>query len=158
MSTKPRDDAPAPPNPDHDRHAAGLYQAIALRFYCRYVDARHLAEFRGEDLQGAEPLLTQAEASNRYQSAVDEWVPESPSTTDAVLALIEFAGVIAADKFAGEAMRESGPVSEEKDALHQTIALNAAAEWINNLAQHDWLARRVAAYGPTGMSSKGGAT
>ena len=50
MCTKPKDDAPAPRHPDHDPHAAGLYQAIALRFYARYMDARRLAEFRGEDL------------------------------------------------------------------------------------------------------------
>lgn len=156
MCTKPTDDAPATPNPDHDQHAAGLYQAIALRFYARYVDARHLAEFRGEDLPGAEPLLTQAEASERYKLAVDEWVYESPSTIDAVLALIEFAGVVAADKLVGEVLRESGPVSDEKDALHQTIALSAAAEWINNLATHEWLDRRRAAYGPSGMPRKGG--
>ena len=69
---------------------------------------------RGQDLEGAEPLLTQLEASERYQHAVDEWLWETPDTSDAVLALIEFAGVIAADKFAGEAMRDSGPVSDEK--------------------------------------------
>src|ERR1700686_854460 len=132
MATKPRDDAPAAtPNPDHDLQAAGLYQAIALRFYFRYVDVRHQAKFRGQDLEGAEPLLTQAEASERYQRAVDEWLGEDPDTSDAVLALVEFAAVIAADKFAGEAMRDSGPVSDEKDALHQTIALNAVGEWLN---------------------------
>jgi hypothetical protein len=79
-----------------------------LRFYARYVDARHLAEFRGQDLEGAEPLLSQREASERYQLAIDEWLSEPPSTADAALALVEFAGVIAADKFVGEAMRETG--------------------------------------------------
>jgi hypothetical protein len=65
--------------------------------------------------------------------------------------------VIAADKFAGEAMRESASVSDEKDALHQTIALNAVGEWLNNeVVAKDWLARRRDAYGPTGMPSKGG--
>jgi hypothetical protein len=24
----------------HDQHAAGVYRAIALRFYCRYVEMR----------------------------------------------------------------------------------------------------------------------
>src|ERR1700722_13652375 len=40
------------PHPDHDQHAAGIYQAIALRFYCRHIDARIQANFRGEDLEG----------------------------------------------------------------------------------------------------------
>jgi hypothetical protein len=157
MSTKPRDDTPAPRDPDHDHQAAGLYRAIALRFLCRYVDARHQAKFYGEDVdvEGTEPLPTQREASERYQSAVDEWLGEDPSTSDAVLALVEFAAVIAADKFAGEALNESGPVSDEKDALHQTVALNAVGEWLNtHVVGKDWLARRIAAYGPTGMSAK----
>jgi hypothetical protein len=34
----------------HDRHAAGIYRAIALRFYCRFVDMRHSAEHCGADL------------------------------------------------------------------------------------------------------------
>ena len=79
-TTQPND------NPDHDRHAAGVYQAIALRFYARYVDARQSAEFRGNDIEGAEPLVTQLEASERYQEAVAEWVSQRPDTMDAVLA------------------------------------------------------------------------
>jgi hypothetical protein len=155
MCTKPRDDAPAPPNPDHDQHAAGLYQTIALRFYARYIDARHLAAFRGEDLPGAEPILSRLEASERYQEAVAEWVFEPPASTDAVLALVEFAGVVAADKLVGEAVRESGPC-DEKDALHQVIALNAVGEWLQQVSTHEWLDRRREAYGPTGMPRKGG--
>jgi hypothetical protein len=34
----------------HDPHAAGIYRAIALRFYCRYVDMRDSAEHHGADL------------------------------------------------------------------------------------------------------------
>src|SRR3954451_11645417 len=91
------------PNPDHDRHAAGVYQCIALRFYNRYADARRSAEFRGSDIEGAEPLITELEAGERYEEAVAEWVSERPQTADAVLALTEFVGVIAADKLVGDA-------------------------------------------------------
>ena len=146
--------APANPNPDHDRHAAGIYQAIALRFYARYVDARAAAEFRGSDIEGAEPLITQLEASERYQEAVAEWISQRPETADAVLALTEFVGVVAADKLMGEALREGGPVSDEKDALYQVIAIGAIGEWLNCQARQEWLDRRTAAYGPTGLSSK----
>src|SRR4051812_18868737 len=110
-------------NPDHNAHAAGVYQCIALRFYNRYADARRSAEFRGEDLAGAEPLVTELEAGERYERAVEEWIGERPSTTEAVLALTEFVGVIAADKLVGEAVRDGGPISQEKDALHQIIAI-----------------------------------
>src|SRR4051812_39548551 len=107
-------------NPDHDRYAAGIYQAIALRFYSRYVDARSHAEFRGEDLPGAEPLVTSMKAGERYERAVEEWIHERPDTVTAMLALTELVGVIAADKLIGEALREGAPVHEEKDALHVT--------------------------------------
>src|SRR4051794_27056000 len=150
--------APAVPNPDHDRHAAGVYQCIALRFYNRYADARRSAEFRGSDIEGAEPLVAELEASERYQEAVAEWVFQPADTIDAALALTEFVGVVAADKLMGEALREGGPVSDEKDALHQVVAISAIGEWLNVLSQREWLDRREAAYGPGGMSpqEKGG--
>jgi len=156
-TTKHHDASAAPRDPDHDKQAAGLYRAIASRFYSGYVVARHHAEFLGEDLPDAEPLMTEAEAGMRYQRAVDEWVSEPPATIDAVCALVEFANVIAADKIVAEALREQGPVSDEKDALHQTLALGAAAEWLTGLASNEWLDRRRAAYGPSGMSRKEGA-
>src|SRR5215208_3911464 len=107
MTTQPND------HPDHDRHAAGVYQCIALRFYSRYREARADAAFRGSDIEGAEPLVTQLEASERYQEAVAEWVlGETPETAAAVQALVEFVGVVAADKLVGEALREPAPVSE----------------------------------------------
>ena len=127
MCDKPTDDRA---DPDHDKQAAGLYRAIALRFYSRYVVARRHVEFLGQDLPDAEPLMTELEASERYKRAVDDWVSEPPATIDAVCALVEFANVIAADRVVAEALREPGPVSDEKDALHQTIALGAAAEWL----------------------------
>lgn len=153
ISSKPdRDTAQA--NPDHDHHAAGIYQAIALRFYCRYVDARKHAEFCGEDITGAEPLISEREAGERYERAVREWIFEPPASGTAVLALIDLIGAIAADRLAGEAMREAGPVSEETDAYHQVLAAAGIGEWVNQIVTKQWLDRRIAAYGPTGMSSK----
>jgi hypothetical protein len=145
------------PNPDHDAHAAGMYRAIALRFYCRYVDARKQAAFCGEDIEGAEPLPTPADASDRYQSAVADWLTEPPSTSTAALSLVEFAAVIAVDKLVDAATRGYSPISDEKDALHQTLALAAVGDWLNReVVTRDWLDRRVAAYGPGGMPRKGG--
>jgi hypothetical protein len=97
-------------------------------------------------------------ASERYQEAVAEWVSQRPETADAVLALTEFVGVVAADKLVGEALRESGPVSDEKDALHQVIAINAIGDWLAGRALREWGDRRVTAYGPSGMTprDKGG--
>jgi hypothetical protein len=42
----------------HDRHTAGIYRAIALRFYCRYVEMRHSAEHEGGDLSAHGRLPT----------------------------------------------------------------------------------------------------
>ena len=155
MTREPKAGPTAPAeNPDHDRHAAGIYQAIACRFYCRYVDARKHAEFRGEDLPDAEPLITELEAGERYERAITKWINEPPASGDAVLALIELVGVIAADHLAGEAMREAAPVSEETDAYHQVLAVAAIGEWVNQIVTRQWLDRRTAVYGPTGLSSK----
>src|ERR1700674_3146879 len=70
-------------NPDHDAHAAGLYRAMALRFYARYVDMRSHAEFRGGDLEGHGPLCTSLKASEQYQLAIEEWLWEPAETASA---------------------------------------------------------------------------
>jgi len=127
-----------------------VHRLAVLRPLCGCARRRRIS---GSDIEGAEPLVTQLEASERYQEAVAEWVlGERPETADAVLALTEFVGVIAADKLVGDALREVGPVSEEKDALHQIIAFEAIGEWLSGPAQREWLDRRQAAYGPSGMA------
>ena len=48
--------------PNHtDPHAAGIYRAIALRFYGRYIEARHSAEYRGGDLADDATLPSEGE-------------------------------------------------------------------------------------------------
>lgn len=42
-------------------HGAGLYRAMALRFYSRYVDMRGHAAFAGGDLPDHSPLPTEAD-------------------------------------------------------------------------------------------------
>jgi hypothetical protein len=79
---------------EHNPHVAGLYRAIALRFYCRYVDMRDSASCYGADLADHGKLPTAREASDQYVAAVEEWVWEAPDTADAALALVDFAGII----------------------------------------------------------------
>ena len=118
----------------HDRHAAGIYRAIALRFYCRYVDMRHSAEHVGADFTATHGRLpTEAEVTDQYTAALEEWLWERPASPTAALVLVEFAGVVTADRFLGEVLRDQ-VVAEERDAFYQTIALSNAAEWINRLA------------------------
>jgi hypothetical protein len=77
----------------HDRHAADIYRAIALRFYCRYVDMRHSAENFGADLTASHGKLpTELDATEQYTAALEERVFEQPETATAALALVEFAG------------------------------------------------------------------
>jgi len=125
----------------HDRHAAGIYRAIALRFYCRYVDMRHSAELNGADLAATHGRLpTEFETSEQYLAAIDEWLWETPQSATAALALTEFAGVITADRFLGEVLRDQ-VMAEERDAFYQTIALSAVAEWLNKLAMREFAER-----------------
>ena len=46
----------------HDQHAAAIYRAIALRFYERYIEMRHVAKVYGGDLVEHERLEEQTEA------------------------------------------------------------------------------------------------
>ena len=127
MATKfPRDANPANPQ------AAGIYRAIALRFYSRYVEARENAERHGGDLSGYGSQHDAREADERYKAAIDEAIGEIPESIDAALALAHFAGILAADRFIGEITQE--PVNDERDAYHQSRALADLARWINQLA------------------------
>ena len=127
----------------HDRHAAGIYRAIALRFYCRYVDMRDSAEHYGADLTASHGRLpTSREVTDQYTDAIEEWLWERPASATAALALVEFAGVITADRFLGEVLRDQ-VIAEERDAFYQTVALSNAAEWINRLALNELAARSL---------------
>jgi hypothetical protein len=117
---------------DHNPQAAGIYRAIALRFYSRYVEARGTAERHGGDLSGYGPQHDAREADERYKAAIDEAIGEIPESIDAALALAHFAGILAADRFVGEITQE--PVNDERDAYHQSRALADLARWINQLA------------------------
>src|SRR3977135_3306539 len=127
----------------HDRHAAGVYKAIALRFYSRYVEARQSDEFRGADLPPSHGRLpTSREVTDQYTDAIEEWLWERPASATAALALVEFAGVVTADRFLGEVLRDQ-VIAEERDAFYQTIALSIAAEWINKLALNELAERSL---------------
>ena len=124
MATKfPKEDNP---------QAAGIYRAIALRFYSRYVEARENAERHGGDLSGYGSQHDAREADERYKAAIDEAIGEIPESIDAALALAHFAGILAADRFVGEITQE--PVNDERDAYHQSRALADLARWINQMA------------------------
>jgi hypothetical protein len=128
----------------NDPLAAGIYKAIAFRFYCRYVDMRESAEHCGADLSAhGDPCSTPRAATDQYLAAIEEWLWERPDTAEAALALVEFAGVVTADRFLGEVLRDQ-VMAEERDAFYQTIALATAAEWINRLALQELVEREQA--------------
>jgi hypothetical protein len=100
--------------------------------------------------QGYGPLPTEREADDRYQIEADGCVIEAADSAEAALALVRFAGVIAADRLIGEAMEE--PVNDERDAYHQAVALANAAGWINKIAIDEYVERiRAARRGPVAV-------
>jgi hypothetical protein len=103
---------------------------MAMRFHARYVEMRQYADHHGGDFADHDPLLSQAEAEQRYEDAVNEWIGQTPGSTSAVLALVEFAGLLAADRAVGEVTR--APVNEERDTHHQAIALAYVVNWLNS--------------------------
>jgi hypothetical protein len=59
-----------------------------------------------------------------------------PDSATAALALVEFAGIITADRFLGEVLRDQ-IAAEERDAFYQTVTLATVAEWLNRLALNE---------------------
>src|SRR5947208_2393698 len=113
-----------------DQQVAGIYRAMALRFYSRYAEMRDHAEGQGGDLSGYGSRPTQRDADERYAAAVEDMIGETPDSTEAALALVEFAGILAADRFVGTITNE--PINDERDAYHQSRALADVARWINS--------------------------
>src|ERR1700726_3814619 len=66
----------------HDRHTASIYRAIALRFYCRYVEMRNSAEHEGGDLSAHGRLPTERDAADQYTASVEAWLWEAPASGD----------------------------------------------------------------------------
>ena len=117
-----------------DEHVAGVYRALSLRFLIRYVDMLSSTDsFAGKTIDHG--LLP----TRRYRRAVDEWVRKPPESAHAALALVEFAGALAADRLSA-VLRDTLP-SAEMDAADQAVALTAVAEWLNRPAlgeRADW--------------------
>src|SRR5260370_30885513 len=93
----------------------------------------------GGDISG--PQRGTHEINERYREAVDEWVHERPESAQAALALVEFAGVLAAEQLIGEILRD--PTSE-KDVFAQTVALTGAAGWLNRVCINELVERERA--------------
>src|SRR3979411_472903 len=111
-----------------DEHVAGVYRALSLRFHIRYIDLLMDADnFAGKAIDHG--LLP----TRRYRRAVDEWVRRPAESAHAALALVEFAGVLAADRLTSDVLRDTLP-SAEIDAHDQAVALAAVAEWLNRRA------------------------
>src|SRR5205807_8010930 len=112
-------------------------ERIARRFYGRHVDMRNSAEHYGADLRATHNRSpTSRDATEQYLAAIDEWLWEQPESATAALALAEFAGVVTADRFLGEVLRDQ-IIAEERDAFYQTVAISAVANWINRLALNE---------------------
>jgi hypothetical protein len=118
----------------HDRHTAAIYRAIALRFYCRYVQMRHSAEHYGADLNATHGRLpSEREVVDQYTAAIkangfgkplhqrrSRW-SSSPGSSRPIGSL---------------AVLRDQIIAEERDAFYQTVALSTAAEWLNRLAMN----------------------
>jgi hypothetical protein len=117
-----------------DEHVAGVYRALSLRFLIRYIDMLSSTDsFAGKTIDHG--LLP----ARRYRRAVDEWVRKPAESAHAALALVEFAGALAADRLSA-VLRDTLP-SAEMDAADQAAALTAVAEWLNRPAlgeRADW--------------------
>jgi hypothetical protein len=97
---------------------------------------RDSAEHYGADLSDHGKLPTARDAADQYTASVERWLWEAPASATAALALVEFAGVVTADRFLGEVLRDQ-IMAEERDAFYQTVALSTAAQWLNRLAMNE---------------------
>lgn len=112
-----------------DKQAAGIYRALALRALTRYSDFRESAEFYGQPMADLGELPAMSDVYAWYADAVQTWVFEPCGTATAATALIEFAGLLAAEQIR-DGYGYGGPIATEKDNLHQVVALAAVINWL----------------------------
>lgn len=123
------------------RQAAGLYEAMALRYYRRYLEFLHTSETIAGDPAAARRGDDLASATSRYDDLMVDWLREPPCGAEAVAALLDFATLIAVEGVAAETMMDLaiGP----EDILHQALALHTAARWIDtNVVRPDYPRQR----------------
>jgi hypothetical protein len=120
----------------HDPRLVELYKLIAMRFWMRFVDARANVEHYGGGILREEDLgANEHHADLKYEAAADSALIEQAGSAAETLALIEFAGVLAADRLIGEVLNE--PVNDFRDAYQQSRALANAALFVNDLANQE---------------------
>lgn len=127
---------PAPDPQDRDT-VAGLYRAIALRFYFRYADMRSTAARHGGDLANHGPVPNRNDVGERYRETVEEFIGDTPRSPASALALVELAGVLAADRVIGRITHMS--LDDEQDVFDQMTALAGAADWLNRTLLREML-------------------
>jgi hypothetical protein len=104
MTTTTHEASAAPGRDDfRNPHAAGICEAMSLRFYIRYLEWRHSSEINGGEVGKYAPD-DMATARGRYDELVQEWIFEGPSNARAVQALIDFATMIAVDQIGSDVM------------------------------------------------------
>jgi hypothetical protein len=101
---------------------------------------RDSAEHYGADLSDHGKLPTARDAADQYTASVERWLWEAPASATAALALVEFAGVITADRFLGEVLRASDNGGGARRLLPDD-RLATAAGWINRLALNELVER-----------------
>jgi hypothetical protein len=132
--------SPEAKSPERDPVAAAIYHCLALRHLSNYAAARGAAERCGADLsEHAEPPSHQ-EIGRRYTALADEWLVERYQTASAVMAALELAANIVADRKLDHIFENrSAPVLDELDLQFALWALTGAAHWTNQHANREYV-------------------
>lgn len=113
-----------------DPLGAGIYQAIACRFFHNYAVIRDYAARRGDvgDLPSA---LDHAALRQRYDRLIEEHLLERPDTATSVRAFIDFAACVLFDLKLNEILIESSIVGSERDLEEVLTAIQRIGDWVN---------------------------
>ncbi|HVB15693.1 MAG TPA: hypothetical protein VNF04_04110 [Stellaceae bacterium] len=124
----------------HDKHAAALDEAAALRALHKYRAARQRALDHGAELGVSHPEPPDYDTiGGRYYGIMAEWLNESISNSTAALSATNLLADIAAARQLDDALDEgTGPASSEEDHADMLRLIARLHEYVNQLTFKDY--------------------
>lgn len=126
-----------------ERLAANLDLAIALRCLSNYLNARDtVAQAHGMDVSDL-PTMDDKEIRRRYEKILDEWLGETPDSSETQRAFVSLALVILLDGRLTPILNAGTIVGDEKDIDHVMRLLEAVHTQLERQATADYIHRKT---------------
>jgi hypothetical protein len=117
----------------HDRHAAALAHAVAIRALHSYRAARDRAIARGLDASVLIEPPRFVDLADEYERVVEEHIDQQIGSTNVARCAVDLLAAIALDQEGQDIFDAGGPVSIERNRSDAIRLISVLSGWINEL-------------------------